>query len=115
MDRRRFLRSAAVAAAVLTTTQLRGAPVEYKLGKLPAQEHAYKLKLTDYTSTALPKAPPPFGHYKVVPSAWGMFANDKYGDCVWAGAAHEHMLWTSQVGCEALFTDENVLAGYSAV
>jgi hypothetical protein len=31
-------------------------------------------------------------------NAWNMFANDQYGDCVEAGAAHEHMLWTLEGG-----------------
>lgn len=89
--------------------------MDYKLGKLPAVPHGYKLKLSDYTTKSLPKAPPYFGHYREVPSAWGELGNTKYGDCVWAGAAHEHMLWTAEAGCSAPFTDANVLTAYSAV
>lgn len=105
-----------LAAAALAATQLRGdALVEYKLGKLPAQPNAYALKLADYTTPFFYSAPPVFGHYREVPSAWGMLANDKYGCCVWAGAAHEHLLWTSEAGCAAPFTNENVLKAYSDV
>ena len=43
-----------------------------------------------------------------------MFANDRYGDCVWAGAAHETMLWTEAMQTAA-FNDKNVLSDYSAV
>jgi hypothetical protein len=55
-----------------------------------------------------------FGRYGEV-SDWGMLANDQYGDCFWAGAAHEHMLWT-KVGNlpEAQFNDTDVLSDYSA-
>lgn len=45
-----------------------------------------------------------------------MFANDKFGDCVWAGAAHETMMWTREGPIDdAMFTDANVLSDYSAV
>lgn len=89
--------------------------MEYKLGKLPAQRGAYKLKLTDYTTPLFYSAPAVFGHYTEVPSAWGMLANDKYGCCVWSGAAHEHLLWTSEAGCASPFTNANVLKAYSDV
>lgn len=111
-----FKRAALLGAAVAAAPLLPGDSVSnFKLGKLPAVPRAYKLRLTDYTTSAFHAAPPAFGHYKEVPSAWGMLANDKYGCCVWAGAAHEHLLWTSEAGCAAPFTNANVLSAYSAV
>ncbi|MFI5776976.1 hypothetical protein [Nocardia sp. NPDC051570] len=64
-----------------------------RLGKLPARMDAVKLKLAHYLdTTALPPAPPNFGHENTFRN-WQMLANDRYGCCVWSGAAHETMLW----------------------
>jgi len=46
---------------------------------------------------------------------WAMLGNDEYGDCVWAGAAHEHMLWNRAAGRPVVFSTESVLSDYSAV
>jgi len=46
---------------------------------------------------------------------WGMLGNNEYGDCVWAGAAHETMLWNRAAGREVVFSAESVLSDYSAV
>ena len=63
-----------------------------KLGKKPARPGAVKLKLAKYLVKAkLPTPPKVFGHQSLI-GAWNMLGNDRYGDCVWAGAAHEHML-----------------------
>jgi hypothetical protein len=43
-----------------------------------------------------------------------MLANDRYGDCVWAGAAHETMLLAREAGNCVSFTDACVLGDYSA-
>ena len=86
-----------------------------KLGKLPARPGAVKLSFWDYIHPSrLPTPPAEFGHDGLVPS-WPMFANDRYGDCVWAGAAHETMLWAAEGGASAPFTDSGVLSDYSAV
>jgi len=86
------------------------------LGKLPAREDSIRLKFSSiFRASKLPKPPPVFGHYQTV-SSWGMFSNDKVGDCVWAGAAHEHKLWNlaSRRG-SVPFTDASVISDYSAV
>ena len=44
-----------------------------------------------------------------------MLGNDQYGDCVWAGAAHETALWNRESAHQVLFTDTAVLSDYSAV
>ena len=89
----------------------------YKLGKLPARPDAVKLKLRKYIDeTALPTPPLRFGHYWRVDPPWGVLGNHDYGDCVWAGAAHEEMVWHA-TGAKPLaaFNDKNVLSDYSAV
>ncbi|MBO0878932.1 MAG: hypothetical protein J2P17_00800 [Mycobacterium sp.] len=86
-----------------------------KLGRKPSAE-APRLKLSDYVDVqaVLPKIPPVFGHQSTV-SQWGMYGNDQYGDCVWAGAGHEHLLWNAANNRTIAFTDDNILSAYSAV
>jgi hypothetical protein len=86
-----------------------------KLGKRPARPGAVSFKFGAYFNRAkLPTPPLAFGHERIgVP--WGVFANDDFGDCVWAGAAHETMVWTHEGGKTAKFTTDNVLADYAAV
>jgi hypothetical protein len=43
-----------------------------------------------------------------------MLGNDQWGDCVWAGAAHEHLLTSTVAGKPAAFDDDGVLSDYSA-
>jgi hypothetical protein len=42
-----------------------------------------------------------------------MLGNDDWGDCAWAGAAHETMLLTKEAGHPATFTTASVLSDYS--
>ena len=89
-----------------------------RLGKRPHVADARDLQLAAYT-TALPPLPSTWGYdgasLGIPPDGWGMLGNDRYGDCVWAGAAHEHMLDTRVTGSPATFTDTGVLDAYSAV
>jgi hypothetical protein len=88
---------------------------QFKLGKTPARPGAVKMKLTAYLSKAqLPVPPANFGHYDLI-SKYGMLGNDDYGDCVWAGAAHETMMWCKEVDSVVTFTDKGVLGDYSKV
>jgi hypothetical protein len=89
--------------------------MQYKLGKTPAR-HAIRLQFADvFDASKLPKPPAVFGHSGEV-DAFHMLGNDKAGCCVWAGAAHEHMLWTSTWGRKrSRFLTKNVLSDYSAV
>ena len=65
---------------------------ELKLGKLPAAPRPTDFKFSEFAaSIQLPTVPSRFGH-GVAYADWKMLGNDHYGDCVWAGAAHEHML-----------------------
>lgn len=86
-----------------------------KLGKLPARPDAVKFKYGAIFNVAkLPTPPLRFGHFNSI-SQWGEFGNDKYSDCVFAGAAHETMIWCSEVGAVTTFDDTAVLSDYSAV
>ena len=89
-----------------------------KFGKKPARPGSVELKFsTVFNEDALPTPPQTFGHEMIVPeNNWQMLANDQWGDCVWAGAAHEHMLWTVEGGLPmATFTSAGVLSDYSAL
>lgn len=44
-----------------------------------------------------------------------MLGNDRYGDCVWAGIAHEVMGFNKLAGHPVTFTNGSVLSDYSAV
>jgi len=83
-----------------------------KLGKTPARTDAVKFKLSHYLLTvATPKT---YGHDKLI-NTWDMLGNDQYGDCVWAGAGHETMLWNKEADKNIVFDDKAVLSDYSAV
>jgi len=88
-----------------------------KLGKTPARPNAVTFKLARYIDTSvLPTPPAEFGHENLVPAqSWGMLGNDAHGDCVWAGAAHETMLWNLERDKTITFDPEQVLSDYSAV
>ena len=86
----------------------------YKLGKREATKDSRDLCFSSYRTGPLPPHPKTFGHEGAV-TLWGMDANDTVGDCVCAGAAHETILWTTETGHPATFTDASVLSDYSAV
>ena len=91
--------------------------MNFKLGKKPARPGAVQLKFGSYTNAAALQPPPAvFGHDALIGARdWGMLANDRYGDCVWAGAAHETMLLAHEAGAVVTFTDADVLGDYAAV
>ena len=90
--------------------------MQFKLGKAPARAGAVQLKFARYINyAALPKPPSSFGHTNMVRTPWGMLGNADYGCCVWAGAAHETMLWNAEAATPVRFTADSVLADYSAV
>ena len=88
----------------------------YKFGKAPARKGAVSFQFKDYFDpTKLPTPPAVFGHFNGF-SDFHMLGNDQFGDCVWAGAAHEHMIWSTEGGrTRARFTVYDVLSDYSAV
>ena len=90
--------------------------MQLRLGKRPARPHAYQLHFGNYFNfSKLPKPPAVFGHEGLV-SDWQMLGNDAYGDCVFAGAAHEEMLWHREGGLDLPpFDTTAVLENYTEV
>ena len=88
---------------------------ELKLGKQAAAPRPNDFKFADFAATiTLPTVPSRFGHGSAY-SDWKMLGNDNYGDCVWAGAAHEHMLFNKVIHHkDVAFDDQSVLGDYSA-
>lgn len=100
-----------------------------RLGKLKATYDKRDLRFADYRlkGQALPSHPSRFGHEAfIAPHAWQMLGNGPddsvrpgfqgAGDCVFAGACHETMMWTAEGGrTPASFTGANAISDYSAV
>jgi hypothetical protein len=88
-----------------------------KLGKRPARRGAVSFTFRDFFNPdSLPKPPEVFGHYFLGSGTFGVLGNDQYSDCVFAGAAHETMIWSKEGGREvARFTEMDVLDDYAAV
>jgi hypothetical protein len=85
-----------------------------KLGKLAAQEDTRTLKLADY-AVELPVPTKTFG-FGGLYADWGMLGNDQYGDCVFAGASHETMLWNKlRGGVDVPMSTKTTLEDYSQV
>jgi hypothetical protein len=88
--------------------------MQYKLGKQPAREDPRTLKLARY-AIDLPTPPRIFG-FGGLYGNWGMLGNDDYGDCVFAGAAHETMLWNKlRGGVDVPMATQTTLQDYSDV
>lgn len=88
---------------------------QLRLGKQPATEDPRDLAFARYATTELPTPPDTFGHEQLFgPKAWGMLGNDEWGDCAWAGSAHETMLLTKESGHPVTFTTNGVLSDYAA-
>ncbi len=91
-----------------------------KLGKRAATYDKRDALFSDFRTSAalpeLPKHPRQFGHEKIG-MPWGMLGNDIAGDCVFASAAHQTMLWCALPGGATAtdFTEDGVLSDYSAV
>lgn len=90
--------------------------MSYKLGKLPATPNRVAFKLSQFAnSDVLPTPPASHNNTALVTAPWGMLGNDQYGCCVFAGAAHETMLWNSEAKNIVEFSDHAVLSDYTTV
>jgi hypothetical protein len=93
-----------------------GRHLALKLGKKPARPGAVKFKFANFlVKLKLPTPPKVFGHEGLIGANWEVLGNDHYGDCVWAGAAHETMLWNKEAARTVTFSNDSVLKDYSAV
>jgi hypothetical protein len=88
--------------------------MRFGLGKQPAAPQPTDFLFKTFLPRALPAYPKEFGHELSI-GVWPMFCNDTKSDCALAGAAHEHMLWTTGGMNPTAFNDEGVLADYSAI
>lgn len=87
----------------------------YKLGKKEYKSSEKDFKYSKYVDLVkLPTYPNVFGHQTMYKD-WGMLGNDAVGDCVFAGADHETMIWTSEGKKPVKFTNECALSDYSKV
>lgn len=82
-----------------------------KLGKLAPHRPEGLHMLAFYQTNPLPAAPASVNVPSV--SDWRMLANDKYGDCTFAGIVHARMATAAVLGLtENIPTDEEVVAAY---
>jgi len=98
----------------------------YCRGLRPPRAGAIQLRFGAFFSAAdLPIVPVRFGRAGLIKS-WGMFGNDKWGCCAWAGSAHETMMLCADAATPLappqlppakavpIFQTENILADYAA-
>lgn len=87
----------------------------FKLGANPSPPDGRDIKLKAILGGSLPTPPKRFGYGTITPN-WGMLGNDRYGDCVFAGIAHQVMGF-NKTGpkTNVEFTPTSVLSDYSAV
>src|SRR6476660_47179 len=89
--------------------------IAVKLGRRLSQVKRPALRLTSFFPSQLP-TPPLTWDGRPPGVRWPMYANDRFGDCVFASCGHLIGLWTmAESGQEVLFADQEVLAWYSAV
>lgn len=95
----------------------------HKFGKADAEYRPSDRLFTDFriAHEASLTVPSVFGHGNSF-SNWGMLGNDKWGDCVFAGSAHEVELLTNLASPGAIignlvtpFDEKSVLSDYAAV
>lgn len=89
---------------------------QLRTGKRPAQPARRQLRAHTFLSAAaLPDPPTTVDHLGRVPS-WPMYANDQWGDCVFAGIGHqEQQVSLFGQGAEVRVSDADVLGGYATV
>lgn len=87
-----------------------------KFGKKPARHGAIQLSLAQYLDYPnLPTPPDDFGYDMFLPADSGVLGNDVAGNCCFAGADHETMLWNGLAGTDVAFEASDALADYTAV
>ena len=88
-----------------------------KLGLKAPVPGALKLRLASYINWAqMPPVPDQFGHQDMVTN-WGTppdLGNLNYGDCAWAGAAHQTIVFCAEGSKPCDFTTPSVLGNYAA-
>jgi hypothetical protein len=87
----------------------------FPLGKLPPDFSRPRLLLGPHLKSIAFDYPPADDNITQVPS-YPMYANDRYGDCVWAMTGHAIQAWTL-LGqrSEVTLSEDDIIAAYSAV
>src|SRR6266568_1905956 len=88
--------------------------IGYRLGKHLPKHDARTFQLATYLTDELPPAPVHQSWTEKVHD-WGMLGNDRFGDCVFAGALHMVQDWTAYESTEFVPTEQQALDAYSAV
>lgn len=88
--------------------------MRYKLGKKKARLSIFPAFGSHIDLRKLPPVPATFGHIRNS-MYFPMYANDKYGCCVFAGAHHETRVWNNAAGRQFSSTEKNCLSDYAAV
>jgi hypothetical protein len=84
------------------------------MGALPPQRGLPRIRLANHLLADYP-APEKVDYLSAVPS-WPMYANDQYGDCVWAAIGHEIQAQSRYgQGQEIQVSEAALLQGYSDV
>jgi hypothetical protein len=89
----------------------------FKLGRRTPVARGPRLSLKRYLSRALPSPPAEWDYTAPVSGVLGnIYLNDQLGDCVIAGMAHLESVFTaSGTGTPVVFTDDQIIAAYSAI
>ena len=86
-----------------------------KLGRLAPKHKPVCLKLKNYLSPNVTPKPAVDYTTKAMPCITQMYANDKYGDCGVAGAAHLLGLWSYNDNAPVLASVDEVLSVYFSI
>jgi hypothetical protein len=85
-----------------------------KLGKLPAIYDPSIRHLGAYMTAQQSPVPNCLDNFNKVMD-WGLYENDRIGDCTCVAAANLIKLWTSLVGTEISLTTQDVLSAYEKI
>jgi hypothetical protein len=87
------------------------------LGRRPTKHdpQGRTLQLARYLTAQLPAPPAWINWAQRVEGGWPVYANDRYGDCTCASAAHAEVAWSAVAGHPSRPSTDEVLRAYSAV
>jgi hypothetical protein len=89
--------------------------ITFRAGKLPPDPLKPRLRLSAFARPAVAGFRPPDDVDWCTPNDWPMYGNDQWGDCVFAGQAHETLARTSLAGKPFVPTEQEVLTQYARV
>lgn len=88
----------------------------FKLGRKRPVARCPRFSLYNYLMRGIPPPPPTCSYAKDASTALSdVYENDKLGDCVIAGIAHVVGVLTANAGTPFIYTDQQIIALYSAI